>query len=227
MTKEDLEEEIEAIEAIFPGALKQKGSMYQLDIPDRPISIQLSFPSAYPAEPPHLISVLEGPEQPLLEDIISTTFIPDQVYLFDLIDSIRDTFDSILNEDTPDTDTVSASKLSKEDIAKEIFSHWAAGTSIVDRKSVFIGFACKVESAQEVHEMVSLLNQDKHIARATHNIVAYRIKGSNGTVIQDNDEDGETAAGGRLQHLLELTDVWNVCVCVSRWYGGILLGPDR
>lgn len=44
---------------------------------------------------------------------------------------------------------------------------------------------------------------------------------------QDYDDDGEAAAGGRLLHLLQLTDCRNVCVVVSRWYGGILLGPSR
>ncbi|XP_051767328.1 protein IMPACT isoform X2 [Ctenopharyngodon idella] len=44
---------------------------------------------------------------------------------------------------------------------------------------------------------------------------------------QDCEDDGETAAGGRLLHLLQILDVRNVLVVVSRWYGGILLGPDR
>lgn len=211
MTKEDLEEEIEAIEAIYPGALQQKGSIYQLDVPDLNISIQLSFPSSYPTEPPHILSVLQGPDKSLIDSIIQNIFIPEQVCLFDLIESIRETFEDIQNEDsfeeeeeTKENVSSIGVKLSKEDLAKEIFSHWVAGSSIVDRKSVFIGFACKVKSAQEVEDMVSLLKQDKHIARATHNMIAYRIKGQNGVVIQDNDEDGETAAGGRLQHLLEV-----------------------
>lgn len=46
-------------------------------------------------------------------------------------------------------------------------------------------------------------------------------------VLQDYDDDGEAAAGGRLLHLLQMTDARNVCVVVSRWYGGILLGPSR
>lgn len=44
---------------------------------------------------------------------------------------------------------------------------------------------------------------------------------------QDCDDDGETAAGGRLLHLLQVMNVWDVLVVVSRWYGGIKLGPDR
>lgn len=43
----------------------------------------------------------------------------------------------------------------------------------------------------------------------------------------DCDDDGETAAGGRLAHLLTLLEVENVLVVVTRWYGGVLLGPDR
>ena len=68
----------------------------------------------------------------------------------------------------------------------------------------------------------------------------------------DNDDDGETAAGGRLAHLLQILvsigasidlliarqlpwhiftrvfqEVNNVLVVVTRYFGGIHLGPDR
>ena len=43
----------------------------------------------------------------------------------------------------------------------------------------------------------------------------------------DNDDDGEDAAGGRLLHLLQILDAKNVLVIVSRWYGGIKLGPGK
>ena len=51
--------------------------------------------------------------------------------------------------------------------------------------------------------------------------------GEGETVVQDYDDDGETAAGGRLLHVMQLMDVWNVVVVVTRWYGGIQLGPAR
>ena len=41
------------------------------------------------------------------------------------------------------------------------------------------------------------------------------------------DDDGEDAAGGRLLHLLQLAKAENVVVVVSRWFGGVLLGPSR
>ena len=28
-------------------------------------------------------------------------------------------------------------------------------------------------------------------------------------------------------HLLQLMDVWDVMIVVTRWYGGVHLGPDR
>jgi putative IMPACT (imprinted ancient) family translation regulator len=43
----------------------------------------------------------------------------------------------------------------------------------------------------------------------------------------DNDDDGEDAAGARLAHLLEMRKEDCIFVVVSRWYGGIKLGPKR
>lgn len=71
------------------------------------------------------------------------------------------------------------------------------------------------------------LVQNRKIANATHNITAYRIVQNNGVTLQDSDDDGEAQAGGRLLHLLQILGLENVMVIVSRWYGGIHLGPDR
>jgi len=63
-------------------------------------------------------------------------------------------------------------------------------------------------------------------------------------LLSDNDDDGESAAGGRLAHLLQilvsrpllwlivplehyLQDVKDVLVVVTRYFGGTLLGADR
>lgn len=99
----------------------------------------------------------------------------------------------------------------------------------VDRKSVFQAHLALVNSTDQVNQVKSKLLQNKKIASATHNISAYRICNSNNasSMIQDCDDDGETAAGSRLLHLLVLLDVQNVLVVVSRWFGGIQLGPDR
>ncbi|KAI0316113.1 UPF0029-domain-containing protein [Amylostereum chailletii] len=98
---------------------------------------------------------------------------------------------------------------------------------IIDRKSVFVGRACKISDPAQVPLVLSYLMCDRRIARAAHPIInAWRCKV--GKVLhQDNDDDGETAAGGRLAHLLQILNVDDVLVIVTRYWGGILLGPDR
>ncbi|TEB30016.1 imprinted and ancient [Coprinellus micaceus] len=101
------------------------------------------------------------------------------------------------------------------------------GEAIQDRKSTFVGRACQISHPSQVSQVLSHLMSDKKIARAAHPIInAWRCQV--GTLLhQDNDDDGETAAGGRLAHLLHILEVNNVLVIVTRYFGGIHLGPDR
>lgn len=76
--------------------------------------------------------------------------------------------------------------------------------------------------------LAHLLFHDKKVAVATHNMFAYKFFSSdNKTVVSDNDDDGEKGSGSKLASLLEMTNAENVLVIVSRWYGGIHLGPAR
>jgi len=118
---------------------------------------------------------------------------------------------------------------------------WILSDVVTEKKSVFIGRAAQVSNRNQAEALIEhLISTDKRAAAATHNISAWRIreKRKSGvkedssaalvtTTVQDCDDDGETAAGGRLLHLMQLMDVWDVVVVVSRWYGGIKLGPDR
>lgn len=105
---------------------------------------------------------------------------------------------------------------------------WVLSEPISEKKSVFVARAAFVESVDQAKAYLAhLLESDKKVAKATHNITAWRIRGDSGVQFQDCDDDGETAAGGRLLHLLELMGVWGVMVVVTRWYGGVQLGPDR
>ncbi|XP_046905364.1 protein IMPACT isoform X2 [Hypomesus transpacificus] len=102
------------------------------------------------------------------------------------------------------------------------------GETITDRRSTFQPHLSRVLTPRQVTMVLNKLYENKKIASATHNIYAYRIYCEDKqTYLQDCDDDGETAAGGRLLHLLQILDVCNVMVVVSRWYGGILLGSDR
>ncbi|XP_050798010.1 protein IMPACT isoform X3 [Gopherus flavomarginatus] len=102
------------------------------------------------------------------------------------------------------------------------------GNPISDRRSTFQAHLAPIVSPKQVKMVLAKLYENKKIASATHNIYAYRIYCEDKqTYLQDCEDDGETAAGGRLLHLMQILNVRNVLVVVSRWYGGILLGPDR
>ncbi|XP_006016446.1 protein IMPACT isoform X1 [Alligator sinensis] len=102
------------------------------------------------------------------------------------------------------------------------------GNPITDRRSTFQAHLAPVVSPKQVKTVLDKLYENKKIENATHNIYAYRIYCEDKqTYLQDCEDDGETAAGGRLLHLMQILHVRNVLVVVSRWYGGILLGPDR
>ena len=107
---------------------------------------------------------------------------------------------------------------------------WFFSQPVTEKKSTFLARACFVQAPTMVRSALShLLGTDKKVVKATHNITAYRIRDpvNKGIMYQDCDDDGETAAGGRLLHLLQIMDVWDVLVVVSRWYGGVKLGADR
>jgi DNA repair protein Rad10 len=102
------------------------------------------------------------------------------------------------------------------------------GTIIADRKSSFQSHICAVSNMEEVNRFRRELLADPIVTGATHNIFAYRLTDRDtGMCFQDSDDDGENAAGGKLVELLRTMGVDGVAVIVTRWFGGILLGPDR
>jgi hypothetical protein len=104
------------------------------------------------------------------------------------------------------------------------------GEALVEKRSTFQAHLAPATEVAQVQAAMDALLQNNKIRSATHNIMAYRIErkdGPKGTFLQDCDDDGEEAAGGRLLHLLQMVDARDVVVVVSRWFGGVLLGPAR
>lgn len=102
-----------------------------------------------------------------------------------------------------------------------------SGEPITDRKSTFQAHAAHVSSEAQINWFMRKLLENPKVARASHNVMAYRIEKSPNTFLHDNNDDGEKGASSRLMHLLQILDARDVVVVVSRWYGGILLGADR
>lgn len=85
---------------------------------------------------------------------------------------------------------------------KDVFAGWVISDPVIDRGSTFIAYAREVHSVDEAVKYFELLTTDRKISRAAHNMNTWRIKGENGVQYQDCDDDGETAAGLRMLHLL-------------------------
>ncbi|KAL9184332.1 hypothetical protein ACHAXT_002418 [Thalassiosira profunda] len=92
---------------------------------------------------------------------------------------------------------------------------------------LMVAHVCSVTCMEHVQwALAELLFNDKKVAKATHNMFAYRFTNDD-TLISDCDDDGEKGSGSKLAALLDMTGVENVLVVVSRWYGGVHLGPAR
>jgi hypothetical protein len=231
--------------------ISQNPSICTLRVPSLPsVVLRIEFPKGYPDETPFVVGTETiGEDVPkgtgttvvgLARAILSRVWAPGVPCIFDLIEELgADIEASKTNKSvTPHNDLESQLDdkgkegwPDMEDASMDILDAeppWIVTVPITEKKSVFIGRAAPVTSpAQAKNYLHRLLTTDKKVAKATHNITAWRTRGPNGTSCQDCDDDGETAAGGRVLHLMQLMDVWNVMVVVTRWYGGILLGPDR
>lgn len=93
-------------------------------------------------------------------------------------------------------------------------------STIVVHKSKFIGQAFRVNTMEEIEDILNLTR--KKYYDATHNCYAYRL----GNHIQKMSDDGEPAktAGAPILDVLLKQDIENILVIVTRYFGGILLG---
>jgi hypothetical protein len=107
------------------------------------------------------------------------------------------------------------------------------GEPVTVMRSTFQAHVCAVDSAAEADAFFDVLLDSgtafsRKLASATHNMRAYRVETARpGVWAADCDDDGESAAGGRLLHLLTVARARNVAVVVSRWYGGVRMGAER
>jgi putative IMPACT (imprinted ancient) family translation regulator len=97
---------------------------------------------------------------------------------------------------------------------------------VVDRGSKYSATGGRVESAEGIKAFVKKVKKDKKYAKATHNIFAARVV-EDGKIVERKSDDGETGAGMVILRLLRQHNLINVCVVVTRWYGGVHLNADR
>lgn len=91
----------------------------------------------------------------------------------------------------------------------------------VEKKSKFIGYVKPVKTAEEAVEFVNSI-KSKHWD-ATHNVYAYVLKENNIRRYSDDGEPSGTAGVPVLDVILK-NELVDVCVVVTRYFGGTLLG---
>ena len=96
-----------------------------------------------------------------------------------------------------------------------------AHTEFEEKRSVFLGHVRRCDSEEEALSFVKEIK--KEYADATHNVYGYSI---NGGVLARYSDDGEPqgTAGMPVLDTIRKSGVDNVCVVVTRYFGGTLLG---
>ena len=96
-----------------------------------------------------------------------------------------------------------------------------ASAEFVEKKSVFIGYACPVKSEDEAVEFIKKIRH-KH-GDATHNCYAYELNGG-GIARYSDDGEPQGTAGVPMLDVIKKSGATDCCVVVTRYFGGILLG---
>lgn len=244
-------EEFEVLQSIYTDEIKfssQTNITIILDV-QQDHRIELWLPVGYPTQKSlnfdvslhDVDEVWKAQLISLIEQILAEN--ESEPVCYALIGAIRDFYSTLpktrkVNQvgDSGDGDSIPGSQNLSSSITPSILqkaSHLKVLSSpnkIIDRKSIFQGHVVKISSTEDI-ELAKMLifNSNSKIPVATHNITAYRLnlkktnfKGESVSMLQkDCDDDGETAAGKRLLHLLDLLEVQDCYVMVTRWYSHV------
>ena len=96
-----------------------------------------------------------------------------------------------------------------------------ASAEFEEKRSLFIGHAIHVKNEEEAMTFVKKIK--KQYSDATHNVWAYLLQGG---IVARYSDDGEPqgTAGVPVLEAVRKSGAEDVCVVVTRYFGGILLG---
>ena len=91
----------------------------------------------------------------------------------------------------------------------------------VEKRSRFIGYCKPVKTEQEAIDFINE-KRTQHW-NATHNVYAYSLREGN---IKRYTDDGEPSgtAGMPMLDVITKNEIYDVCIVVTRYFGGVLLG---
>jgi hypothetical protein len=134
---------------------------------------------------------------------------------------LKEDVDEEVIRDLPSSPEPSATVIDSEEndaVAIDLPEIFTSTIPITDRKSIFVAHCVRISSVEQVEPLLKKLLENKKVSRASHpHIYAYTVC-EDGKTKQDFNDDGESGASGRLAHLLQLLNVQNCLVIVTRWY---------
>ena len=97
----------------------------------------------------------------------------------------------------------------------------AASAELEEKKSIFIGHAAPVNSEEEARAFIDAKKREFHDAR--HNCYAYML-GGGALARYSDDSEPQGTAGIPILNVIKMSCATDLCVVVTRYFGGILLG---
>ncbi|EGX93122.1 impact, putative [Cordyceps militaris CM01] len=106
---------------------------------------------------------------------------------------------------------------------------WTASATLTSRASTFVAHVATVSNASARPGLIrQLMAERPDLETASHNAWAIRTSfGTSPLVQQASFDDGESGCGKFMLELLKETSTTNTLVVLTRWFGGVMLGPDR
>lgn len=96
-----------------------------------------------------------------------------------------------------------------------------AKAEFTEKRSRFIGYCKPVTTEQEAVDFINSKRAEHW--NATHNVYAYSLREGNIKRYSDDGEPSGTAGMPTLDVILK-NDIFDVCIVVTRYFGGVLLG---
>lgn len=231
---ERVSDEVDALRAIFGDdavrfATGAAGGRLAVDLPDGLGTVSVLLPPGYPsrARPPPPTLAAPGLDASAAEAVaraaLDAVDAAGEVCVFEIASGVQ-----IALEERRAVAAASAKVSAPAPVAEpaatvEVFH----GEQVTDRGSVFQAHVARISSPSDVGDVLSQLKRSRKVASASHNMIAYTVDLPNGGLAQDADDDGESGAGRGMLFVLRQSGARNVVVVVSRWFGGVHLGPAR
>ena len=109
----------------------------------------------------------------------------------------------------------------RTDGKKRITLARSASAEYEEKRSVFIGHACPIRCEDDARAFIETKKKEYHDAR--HNCYAYMLDG--GVLARySDDSEPQGTAGIPILNVIKMSGATDMCVVVTRYFGGILLG---